>query len=149
VRPAKLFEGQDLTPDSPAEPFEAVLHDLSLWLLETIGLGLDEVGRDAVFLTCGDWDCNHVHAQCDISGIRTPPAFCQWVNIKRTYSDIYGGDFRGMKSMLARLRLLDSRGNVKHGFHHLGMHDVENICRCLLHVLQEGNAVTVNGFRRS
>jgi len=55
-----------------------------------------------------------------------------------------------MKTMLSQLRLLDRSGNPMYGFHHLGMHDVENICRCALHLLEEGHQNSVNGagFRR-
>merc|ERR1712232_752289 len=106
------------------------------------------MGSNAVLVTCGDWDCRHVHTQCDICGISAPNAFKRWVNIKRTYSATYGGEFRGMKSMLAMLGLLDRQGNVKHGFHHLGMHDVENIARCLLHLQSKDVEVTANGWKR-
>lgn len=149
VRPVQLFQGQELTPESPAVTFDIVLQNFDNWLRGTIDLSLDEVGSKAVFVTCGDWDCHHVHTQCNICGIPAPPAFRRWVNIKRTYTTIYGREFRGMKSMLALLGLLDASGNVKHGFHHLGMHDVENISRCLLHLLKEGHEVTPNGSRLS
>lgn len=152
VRPAQLFQGHELSPDSPATHFTRVLRELDEWLTATIQRSLQDFGShssDTAFLTCGDWDCNHIHTQCGISGIKTPQAFKQWVNIKRSYSDHYGGDFRGMKSMLARLRLLDAQGNPKYGFHHLGMHDVENIGRCAMHLLEEGLSISINGSRRT
>mmetsp|Transcript_43652 Transcript_43652/g.102985 ORF Transcript_43652/g.102985 Transcript_43652/m.102985 type:complete len:452 (+) Transcript_43652:94-1449(+) len=153
VRPKRLFEGQRINPESPAIEFPAVLEEFDLWLRGTVGYGLDAVGGEdaaggSCFLTCGDWDCKHVHTQCRIAGIETPPAFAQWVNIKRTYSEHYCRDFRGMKSMLAQLKLLDNHGNVTTGFHHLGMHDVENIGRCLLHLLQQGVTICPNGSMR-
>lgn len=40
------------------------------------------------------------------------------------------------KNWLVATRLLDAEGNPKYGFHHLGMHDVENITRCLVHLLE-------------
>lgn len=146
VQPVRLFEGHPLTPDSPAVPFTETLSDFDTWLHETLGISLSDVGSDVVFLTCGDWDCRQVHTQCRISGTPTPPAFRQWVNIKRTFSETYGGEFRGMRSLLARARLLGKDGSPEHGFHHLGMHDVENICRCLLHLLKQDVDVTLNGF---
>ena len=48
--------------------------------------------------------------------------------------------------MLARLRLLDRDGNPRHGFHHLGMHDVENIARCLIHLLDSDVVLEINGW---
>ena len=47
---------------------------------------------------------------------------------------------------LARLRMLDKDGNPKHGFHHLGMHDVENITRCLVHLIENDAQLEVNGW---
>merc|ERR1712217_98247 len=151
VRPTKLFEGCPIV-DTPAIPFPEVLSKFDAWLCNKIGRGLAAIGRDPediAFVTCGDWDSKHIKTQCGISGIPFPAAFERWINIKRTYSDTYGGDYRGMKSMLAKLRLLDRDGNPKHGFHHLGMHDVENIGRCLIHLLEDGTPIEVNGRQRS
>ena len=149
VRPAKLFEGCPVM-DTCAVPFPQVLSEFSSWLVEKIGRGLPELARqdatDVAFVTCGDWDCKHIRTQCGICGVPFPGAFRQWINIKRTYSEAFGGEFRGMKSMLAKLRLLDHEGHPKHGFHHLGMHDVENIARCLIHLLDNGIQLEVNGW---
>jgi len=148
VRPVQLFEGRVLTSDSPALPFPTVLEEFDAWLRSILGHGLWDMPQSTAFLTCGDWDCHHVHTQCGICRISVPSAFTRWVNIKRAYAKFYGAEFRGMKSMLSRLGMLDKQGNVKHGFHHLGMHDVENIGRCLLHLLNAGEEVQINGFRR-
>lgn len=145
VRPEHLFDGLEVQAESPAVLFPQVLEEFDVWLHATIGHSVSERWTDAAFLTCGDFDCKHIHRQCKISKIPAPPAFSHWVNIKRSYDSIYGGTFRGMKSMLAKLRLLDASGGVKFGFHHLGMHDVENICRCALHLLQEGHEISING----
>lgn len=145
VRPAKLFEGLPCTCGSPAVPFTIVLKDFDLWLQDKLGCTLANLRHDTAFLTCGDWDCKHVRSQCRISGIVPPPAFSKWVNIKRTYQAIYRKEFRGMRTMLAMLGLLDSAGNVIVGFHHLGMHDVENIGRCVMHLVKEGHTIDING----
>lgn len=151
VRPVQLFANCKLTESSPAIPFTQVLKEFDEWLRLTLSRSLDDMNRrttDTAFVTCGDWDCKHVHTQCDISGIAAPAAFSRWVNIKHVFSDFLGGDFRGMKSMLSRLRLLDSKGDPKFGFHHLGMHDVANIGRCLMHLLEIGAEIVVNGWIR-
>jgi len=148
VRPKYLFANEAINLESPAILFEQVLTEFDAWLKTTLGFGIDDVGASpspSLFLTCGDFDCKHVHRQCQTSGIKAPAGFRKWCNIKRTYADHYGRDFRGMKSMLAQLRLLDNQGNVKTGFHHLGMHDVENITRCLLHLLEIGVPIRANG----
>ena len=101
VSPKDLFKGCPLT-DTPAEPFPAVLEEFNSWLKKMVGKGLREMGTDSsdmVFVTCGDWDCKHVKTQCKIWDVPTPWAFSRWINIKRSYHDHYGGEFRGMKSM--------------------------------------------------
>eukprot|EP00439_Symbiodinium_sp_Y106_P029571 s972_g3.t1 len=149
VRPTKLFEGCPVT-DTPAIPFPDVLAEFNSWLSEKTGRRLQDLAgrgmQDVAFVTCGDWDCKHIKTQCGICEVPFPRAFAQWINIKRTYSEAYGGEFRGMKSMLARLRLLDRDGNPRHGFHHLGMHDVENIARCLIHLLDSDVVLEINGW---
>lgn len=102
VRPAELFKGCQLV-DTPAVPFPLVLDEFSAWLREKLGKGLEEMGDDTIFMTCGDWDCKHVRTQCQICGVPTPWAFSRWINIKRSYAEAFGGDFRGMKSMLLGL----------------------------------------------
>eukprot|EP01062_Namystynia_karyoxenos_P038260 TRINITY_DN2776_c4_g1_i1.p1 TRINITY_DN2776_c4_g1~~TRINITY_DN2776_c4_g1_i1.p1 ORF type:complete len:458 (+),score=143.01 TRINITY_DN2776_c4_g1_i1:119-1375(+) len=145
VRPSKLFEGLPINPESPADTFPVVLRKFDSWLQQTLGRGLDSFGADLAFLTCGDFDCRHVHRQCGISEIPCPPAFDRWINIKRTWADHYGCRVSGMRTMLGQLKMLDAQGFVRYGFHHLGMHDVENIARCALHLLENGIPVTLNG----
>lgn len=148
VRPVHLFDGCEINSDSPAVPFALVLEEFDQWLSDTIGRRLNKLGDDAAFLTCGDWDCKHIHKQCGISNIPVPAGFQRWVNIKHTYENEYGGRYTGMRSMLAKLKLLNAEGHVVFGFHHLGMHDVENIGRCVLHLLREERCITVNGHFR-
>jgi len=50
-----------------------------------------------------------------------------------------------MRSMLSRLQLLNDRGEPVHGFHHIGMYDVENIARCAFHLLDAGAQFEING----
>lgn len=151
VRPTRA---KVLSEDSPAVPFSVVLEEFDRWVRKTLDCGgLEELGRreppEVALLTCGDWDCHHVHTQCALSGIRPVPAlFRRWVNIKRAWGDLYSTKVNGMRSMLSRLGLLGPGGKVKHGFHHLGMHDVENIGRCLLHLLKvDAGSVAINGWR--
>jgi len=148
VRPVSLFDGCAITPDSPAISFQDTLYEFEAWLGGMVpGLSLAGVdGVNASFLCCGDWDCRHIATQCRISGIDLPPCFHTWVNVKKSFSASYGGvEIKGMRSMLSRLRLLRNNGHVKHGFHHLGMHDTENIGRCVLNLWERGYDITVNG----
>lgn len=115
VRPKDLFEGCPIS-DTPAVPFPAALEEFDSWLQQMVGKGLQKMGKDnsgtpeMVFVTCGDWDCKHVRTQCQIWKTPVPTAFSRWINIKRSYSDSYGGDFRGMKSMqLGQTKILFNR----------------------------------------
>ena len=97
-------------------------------------------GPAFAFVTCGDWDCKHVGTQCGISGIRPVPAgFSIFTNIKKLLSLVTNKDMRrgGMKSGLGHYAWLDKKGEVAFGFHHLGMHDVENIAMLMLRLLDE------------
>jgi len=157
-RPKELFRNLPIEPASPAMPFPEALERLDLFLTNDtpIGKGLstpssspEEEHRNprVAILTCGDWDCRHVHAQCQLWGVETPALFTRWINIKRTFADFYScpGKINGMKSMLAKLRLLNNRGEPIYGFHHIGMFDVENIARCAFHLLDEGAQFEING----
>ena len=149
VRPVKLFDGCELVVESPAVEFDQVLTEFDQWLHGITGHTLAQVGSDVAFLTCGDWDCKHVKTQCKISRIPLPAGFLRWINIKKSFSAHHGCEIRGMRSMLGRLGLLDNRGNTKGGFHHLGMHDVENIGRCVVHLLKRGFEFEVNGSQKA
>jgi len=148
VQPVHLFDGCALNDSSPAIPFTAVLKEFDSWLRYKVGRGLDGLGHDwtdTAFVCGGDWDCKHVHTQCGISGIAVPSAFSQWVNITRVYGELYGPHVRGMKNMLAKLRLLGSNDCPKFGFRHLGM-DAETIGRCVVHLLDQGVDMAINGW---
>lgn len=148
VRPARLFDGLPINPDSPGIPFQEVLRDFDAWLRDAVGAGLDELGGAegrAAVLTCGDWDFKHIHSQCRVSGVAAPALFARWVNVKRAWNAHHGHNVTGMRGMLGRLGLLRADGSVVHGFHHLGMHDVENIARCVLHLICQGADLRVNG----
>merc|ERR1712032_781954 len=123
------------------------LAEFDAWLRATpVACGLDDLREDSAFLTCGDFDCKAVHRQCSVSGISVPAGFSRWVNIKRSWSEHFNRKHTdGMRTMLAQMGLLDARGNLTQGFHHLGMHDVENICRCAFHLLEKGCFFIVNG----
>eukprot|EP00593_Proboscia_inermis_P012954 CAMPEP_0171302274 /NCGR_PEP_ID=MMETSP0816-20121228/11624_1 /TAXON_ID=420281 /ORGANISM="Proboscia inermis, Strain CCAP1064/1" /LENGTH=294 /DNA_ID=CAMNT_0011780581 /DNA_START=80 /DNA_END=967 /DNA_ORIENTATION=+ len=169
VRPKELFRGKPIEPLSPALPFPTALKKLDSFLRNDtpVYIGFNDDGLSGLsekkspriaVLTCGDWDCRHIHAAvtCQLWNINTPELFTRWINIKRTFAEFYGlnpGRIRGMRSMLSRLQLLNNRGEPVHGFHHIGMYDVENIARCAFHLLDAGaqfeiNVVTARGKKK-
>ena len=162
IRPKQLFQNLPIDPSSPAIPFPKALEKLDLFLtndtpfrkgLSSFPLSAEEENQSPriAVLTCGDWDCRHIHSQCQLWDVETPALFTRWINIKLTFADFYNcpGKVRGMKSMLARLGLLNERGEPEYGFHHIGMFDVENIARCAFHLLDAGAQFKINGRSRS
>jgi len=121
--------------------FLEVLSELRAFLLEH-GLDLDSPGRDFAFVTCGDWDLRSaLPGEMELMGPAAavlPLAFRSWINIKEAWNAHFGSRIRGMRGALAQLRLLDAQGRPRQGCHHLGMHDVDNIGRIVLHLLQVG-----------
>lgn len=158
VRPKYLF-GPDhrFHEDCPSVPFEDCLRDFCVWTNASFGIDmyapLLQPGQaqpnlissgglppsSFAFVTCGDWDVRHIANQCRISGVGTaPPGFGRFTNLKKVAGNIYGKDMTksGMKGMLAKLGWLDfSKGTPLFGFHHSGMHDVENIAMVLVRYL--------------
>lgn len=150
VRPVRLFDGcGPLSEGTPAVPFKQVLTEFDEWM-RSRGLQLwpdrNGGGHRLAFVTCGHWDLrSQVPKQCGISGVAVPPAMQSWINIKDSFNGHHGTHITGMKGALARMGLLDDCGAPKHGFHHLGMHDVENIARITLHLLDDGATVDITG----
>jgi len=158
VRPKYLF-GPDhcFHEDCPSVPFEDCLRDFCAWTNARFGIDmyapLLQPGQaqpntinlgglpppSFAFVTCGDWDVRHIANQCRVSGMGTaPPGFRRFTNLKKVAGSIHGKDMTksGMKGMLAKLGWLDfSKGTPLFGFHHSGMHDVENITMVLIRYL--------------
>jgi len=130
--------------------FLEVLADLRAFLLEH-GLDLDRPGSDFAFVTCGDWDLRSAlpgeMALMGPAAEALPLAFNSWINIKEAWNAHFGHKIRGMRGALAHMRLLDSRGRPRQGCHHLGMHDVDNIARIALHLLQVGAVLDITSAR--
>lgn len=133
-----------------ATDFWTVLDQFCKWL-KGHGLDVTEPGEDFAIVTCGDWDLRKaLPGQCRLLGGSDqdlPAAFHAWINMKVIFNQHHGTNITGMKGALARMRLLDAQGLPKHGCHHLGMHDVENIARVMVHLLQEGAEVDTTAPR--
>lgn len=138
----------DVTERSLATPFGQVLAEFKDWM-GGFGLNLHKPDHTFAFVTCGDWDLNKAipaeHQMC--GGIEVlgelPVSFCAWINMKVVYNAFHGTSITGMRGALARMKLLDEQGRPKHGFHHLGMHDVENIARVMVHLLGLDAAIDI------
>lgn len=162
VRPAELFAGKTIPEDCPSVPWTQVLPDFVEWLHSRFGIDITKTSIQAkteeeihmaetknqnsdcnyAFVTCGDWDCKHIARQCEISSspehpLLCPPGFHVFTNVKKVCGNIFGKDMTkgGMKGMLAKLEWLTRNGAPAFGFHHSGMHDVENISMIVIKLL--------------
>jgi inhibitor of KinA sporulation pathway (predicted exonuclease) len=93
-------------------------------------------------VTCGNWDIRtQIPKQCGISHIALPSYFDTWVNLKDIFYDYYGEKALSMRSMLSWLNM------VLIGFVHLGMHDVENIARIMVRMMEDGAIIDTTAQR--
>ncbi|XVE80072.1 hypothetical protein DITRI_Ditri14bG0110000 [Diplodiscus trichospermus] len=158
VRPSKMRElavnkyiegkygeiGVDRVWHDTAQPFEEIIQQFEAWLIQH---HLWEKKRGgcltrASFVTCGNWDLKtKVPQQCIVSGIKLPPYFMEWVNLKDVYLNFYGREARGMMSMMKQL------GIPLLGRHHLGIDDSKNIARVLQHMLVGGALMQITARR--
>jgi len=142
IRPVQLFEGMPLNPASTAIPFVTALQQFEEWLS-----GVIPKDKTFSFVICGDWDLKtQIPKQCSISNCSVPTYMHRWINLKDVFTHFYERKVHGMKEMLQRLHMLDSQGQVE-GFHHLGMHDTENIAKILVRVIQDGAVVSTTAVR--
>lgn len=117
-------------------PFEEVLQLFDEWLLEKC------IKKEAsfAFVTCGDWDLKTMlPKQLNLLGEEgrkrassPPPHFRKWINIKKTFSDLYSSPPKGMPGMLAHL------GLELVGRHHSGIDDCGNIAQILVRLIKDG-----------
>ncbi|KAG4161320.1 hypothetical protein ERO13_D01G047400v2 [Gossypium hirsutum] len=127
-----------------AQPFKEVMQQFEAWLSQH-NLWEKEKGSRltrAAFVTCGNWDLKtKIPQQCEVSGIKLPPYFMEWINLKDVYLNFYGREARGMMSMMKQLEI------PLLGCHHLGIDDSKNIARVLQRMLVDGALMQVTAKR--
>ncbi|XP_071723597.1 uncharacterized exonuclease domain-containing protein At3g15140-like [Rutidosis leptorrhynchoides] len=136
--------GVDRVWHDTALPFSEVLQQFESWLTRHQLWSKELSGRlnRAAFVTCGDWDIKtKIPQQCNDSEIDLPPYFMEWINLKDVYSNFYGMEVKGMRSMLnhSRIQML--------GSHHLGIDDTKNIARVLQRMLRDGAQIQLTARR--
>ncbi|KAK7405300.1 hypothetical protein VNO78_06508 [Psophocarpus tetragonolobus] len=124
-----------------AIPFTEVIQQFGLWLMRhQLWMG-GELNR-AAFVTCGNWDLKtKVPQQCEVSKIKLPPYFMEWVNLKDVYLNFYNRRATGMVKMMKELQI------PLMGSHHLGIDDSRNIARVLQHMLLDGALIQITARR--
>ncbi|XP_022717746.1 uncharacterized exonuclease domain-containing protein At3g15140 [Durio zibethinus] len=158
VRPSKMSEqainkyiegkygeiGVDRVWHDTALPFMEVIQQFEAWLTQHNLWKKEEGGclACAAFVTCGNWDLKtKIPQQCIVSGIKLPPYFMEWINLKDVYLNFYGREARGMMSMMKQLEI------PALGSHHLGIDDSKNIARVLQHMLADGALMQITARR--
>ncbi|KAH6838073.1 Polynucleotidyl transferase [Perilla frutescens var. hirtella] len=165
VRPTKMSEkrineyiegkygafGVDRVWHDTAIEFQEVIEQFESWLRkERNGGGRLWTGEGdgslngAAFVTCGNWDLKtKVPQQCEVSRMKLPPYFMEWINLKDIYLNFYNRRAPGMLSMMRELRIRAL------GSHHLGIDDSKNIARVLQHLLADGALLQITAKRGS
>ncbi|OIT00261.1 PREDICTED: uncharacterized exonuclease domain-containing protein At3g15140 [Nicotiana attenuata] len=158
VRPTKMHEdrineyiegkygklGVDRVWHDTAIPFGEVIEQFEVWLGER-QLWRNELGgclNKAAFVTCGNWDLKtKVPQQCKVAGMKLPPYFMEWINLKDVFLNFYKRRAKGMLSMMRELQM------PLLGSHHLGIDDAKNIARVLQHMLTDGALLQITARR--
>ncbi|OMO74916.1 Exonuclease [Corchorus capsularis] len=136
--------GVDRVWHDTAQPFKDVIEQFETWLTQHQLWDKEKGGflTRAAFVTCGNWDLKTaVPKQCEISQIKLPPYFMEWINLKDVYLNFYGREARGMMSMMNQLNIRPL------GSHHLGIDDSKNIARVLQHMLADGAVMQITARR--
>uniref|UniRef100_A0A9I9DZF3 Exonuclease domain-containing protein n=2 Tax=Cucumis melo TaxID=3656 RepID=A0A9I9DZF3_CUCME len=119
------------------QQFEDWLVQHQLWRKERGGV-LDR----AAFVTCGNWDIKtQVPHQCNVSKMKLPDYFMEWINIKDVYLNFYGKKATGMATMMRQLEM------CLVGSHHLGIDDTKNIVRVLQRMVGDGAHLQITARR--
>ncbi|KAK6230641.1 hypothetical protein QUC31_002159 [Theobroma cacao] len=85
--------GVDRVWHDTAQPFKEVIQQFEAWLTQHQLWEKKGGGSftQAAFVTCGNWDLKtKVPQQCKVSGIKLPPYFMEWINLKDVYLNFYG-----------------------------------------------------------
>ncbi|KAK2408539.1 Polynucleotidyl transferase, ribonuclease H superfamily protein [Trifolium repens] len=151
VRPSKMTEqrineyiegkygkiGVDRVWHDTAIPFTEVIEEFEAWLMQQKLWTEGELNR-AAFVTCGNWDLKtKVPQQCEVSRMKLPLYFMEWINIKDIYLNFYNRRATGMVTMMKELQI------PLVGSHHLGIDDTKNITRVLQHMLLDGALIQI------
>mmetsp|Transcript_73358 Transcript_73358/g.194652 ORF Transcript_73358/g.194652 Transcript_73358/m.194652 type:complete len:344 (+) Transcript_73358:80-1111(+) len=92
--------------------------------------------RSFLFVSCGDWDLNHLRSQCKKQQLAAPQWSRRVCNLKYMYERVFGTRQVGMMGMLQGLCITHT------GKHHSGIDDVRNITAILQKLIEE-HGVTI------
>ncbi|PWA86513.1 ribonuclease H-like domain-containing protein [Artemisia annua] len=158
VRPTKMSEdrinqyiegkygkfGVDRVWHDTAIPFDEVITQFEEWMAKHSLCSQEPNGplHRAAFVTCGNWDIKtKIPQQCEVSKMKLPPYFMEWINLKDIYLNFYKRRAAGMRTMMNELNL------QMLGSHHLGIDDTKNIARVLQRMLTDGAVLKITARR--
>ncbi|KAG4213497.1 hypothetical protein ERO13_A01G060932v2 [Gossypium hirsutum] len=125
-----------------AQPFKEVMQQFEAWLSQHNLWEKERGGRltRGAFVTCGNWDLKtKIPQQCEVSGIKLPPYFMEWINLKDVYLNFYGRERNDVNDETTRNPIV--------GCHHIGIDDSKNIARVLQRMLVDGALMQVTAKR--
>ncbi|KAI0225932.1 3'-5' exoribonuclease 1 [Lamellibrachia satsuma] len=118
-----------------ADTFPDVLTQVETWMEQQ---GFVKPCKFAI-VTDGPWDMSRfMKLQCEISKLPFPHWARQWINIRKTFSNMYKCRRTNLASMLENL------GMTFEGHQHSGIDDARNIARIALCMMQDGCNMRVN-----
>ncbi|KAK2968408.1 hypothetical protein RJ640_004414 [Escallonia rubra] len=92
----------------------------------------------------GNWDLKtKVPQQCEVSRMKLPSYFMEWINLKDVYLNFYKRRATGMITMMKELQM------PLIGSHHLGIDDTKNITRVLQRMLADGAVLQITARRNA
>ncbi|GFP79648.1 uncharacterized exonuclease domain-containing protein at3g15140 [Phtheirospermum japonicum] len=190
VRPTKMSEarineyiegkygafGVDRVWHDTAITFDEVIEQFEEWLRKErdgrIKLWREDGDghlNEAAFVTCGNWDLKtKVPQQCEVSGMKLPPYFMEWINLKDIYLNFYNRRTKLMIMIQLSLKFELSIANTFSSFcmqapgmlsmmrelqiqplgsHHLGIDDSKNIARVVQRLLGDGALLQITARR--
>jgi len=109
----------------------------------------DYFKEEFIFLSCGDFDGNHMKRETEYKGLNTPSYLKRWINIKKVFP-VHLFDPSRKENIVKKLNqnlkppvrgmpdMLELCGLELEGRHHSGIDDARNIARCAIKCLEKG-----------
>ncbi|XP_017246165.1 uncharacterized exonuclease domain-containing protein At3g15140 isoform X2 [Daucus carota subsp. sativus] len=127
-----------------AIPFKEVIQQFEDWLATHRRWAKESKGylNKGAFITCGNWDIKtKIPEQYVVAGMKLPPYFMEWINLKDIYLNFYNREATGMVPMLSQLKMQVL------GTHHVGIDDTRNIARVLQRLIVDGAVLQLTGWK--
>ena len=88
-----------------------------------------------IFLSCGDFNGNHLAKEAGVKNVKLPSYLKRWINIKKVFP---AQKYKWKKSIGGMTDMLKVLGLKLDGRHHSGIDDARNIAKCVLKLMKDG-----------